>query len=463
MKKIRAYIHIPLIIVLLYSTCIHAMKKKDYLDYLHRNFTIKADSAKKHNDSNHLIILNKDVFNQVIAYCHVDTDNPLESFEKTIATFMKLSSTCTYFKKLLSPAVIGVLCQSYPCTLKIEAFNKLLEPFYNPNQEMRLLPALIVLHTDTTRCIETYNLDNLLIEAVKFNNLSLAGVLFEHHANPNVTYDGVPLLFRITSLAMAQMFIKNNVNVHMCNKWPETNILWELLQNKYPAELLELYLNLRVDATQRHPNDDSCLLHRIAQPHALNNNFFKKTALLLKTISELINTRDQDGQTPLDIAQKSLKKAEHHNGMSHALTHLIIELQRYNAKTAQELYENKDVNLDLPDEHGDTSLIRATKDNDITRVTVLLEHGANADIYNDQRKKALDYASCTAMVKLLNPYTTPHNQPTCISCLSVHESFCYIPCAEKHIQPICIECYDRLPIVRIDCPLCHTSLRKENI
>ena len=312
---------------------------KEYERYLQHNFVIRALEAEKYNQHNPLLI--QELLDQIFPSCLADDDDHAKSLENSIKNYMKLRRVCKRFNTVLTFEVIGNFCHNYTPQIKSQTFRKLIKPTYGPYDTIKHLPALIVLCAGIDINPQT-ELNSLLLDAVRANDIHVATTLFKHHANPNAQNDSCPVFFQAKTVEIAQIFICNKVDVHMISSWPMTNVLWEITKNEYPSELLELYLAHQVDAKKLRPFDDACVLHAFADQilsKIIKNidDFLKKGQLLLDAIPDMVNALNKDGQTPLDIAQKSLyeaKKSKH--GTPHAFEQLIILFRKYGCLTAQE-------------------------------------------------------------------------------------------------------------------------------
>ncbi len=151
--------------------------------------------------------------------------------------------------------------------------------------------------------------------------------------------------------------------MHTVSSVSKTNILWELVNDQHSSELMEFYCAHKVDVKKLRPSDHSCLLHRIAlfnfscspssikgpRPsddfvwsHAdLSDNFLRKVTLLLDVIPGMINELNCNNETPLDIAQKSLKNAQMYDikAVIVLIDQLILLFRKQGALTARELKE----------------------------------------------------------------------------------------------------------------------------
>lgn len=328
------------------------LKKTDlgkYSLYLRRNFHIKAQKSEEYNQSNTLITLFSDIFNQIIACCHTHDNNEIKALEKSIKTFMQFSATCKAMHKFLTHEVIGNFCKDYTPETKLKMFRTLMEPTYKPGDEIKHLPAVILLCAGTENTHIKNELSCLLIEAIRSNNIQRAATLFKHNADPNTQDNTVPVFFHAETVEMAQVFIHNKVDIDMNSLWPDTNVLWEVVRTKYPSELMGLYLTHRVNAETLRPSDESCLLHALGWSNLnIDNHFLKKAQLLVEAIPHMINTINQRGETPLDLAHSALETYYKKNINPGTLNAVITLFRRCGGKTAQELKIEKANNPSVP-------------------------------------------------------------------------------------------------------------------
>lgn len=229
----------------------------------------------------------------------------IQSLEDSIKFFMKLSCTCKSFNKLLTFETIGKLCKNYALVDKNETLKKIMEIINYPSYESKRLSTLILICAGADANTKCYN-GGLLDSAVSYNDAQMVAVLFKYHADPNARDIFGPVFFCIKTVEMAQMFIDNGVDVHATKHSGPPNVLWKMLENEYPSELMALYLEKGVDATQPHSWDNSCLLHGLAKEYVAYpiDNFLKKADLLLDAISYMINITNRYGETPLDLVRE---------------------------------------------------------------------------------------------------------------------------------------------------------------
>lgn len=180
--------------------------------------------------------------------------------------------------------------------------------------------------------------------AFRCNDVRLVSLLLKHNVCPKS-------LVGVQTAEMAQLFIDNGVNIR------ETPILWDIVNsNQYSVEILKFYLKNGANVQELN-SDKASLLHKLASVNVIHNftmqinaptrydcnkfddSLLKKGELLLNAIPNMINAVNKQGQTPIDVAQQSLKKVEE-SGNTQAIVVLkqLIELFRnYDGLTAQEL------------------------------------------------------------------------------------------------------------------------------
>jgi hypothetical protein len=101
---------------------------------------------------------------------------------------------------------------------------------------------------------------------------------------------------------------------------------------------MELYLTHHVDAKKLRMSDGSCLLHALGWSNLnIDNHFFKKVQLLVEAVPDIINTVNQKGETPLDLAYNALETYYKKNIDPGTLKAVIALFRRCGGKTAPEL------------------------------------------------------------------------------------------------------------------------------
>jgi len=315
----------------------------------------------------------------ILSHCLIKDENSKKSLKYSIKEFMQLSTTCKNFNRILTFETIGTLCKKYAQGDK----NRVLQNLVNDGRYATTrLPILILIcagadantreNTHTRKdahdemCIRgtwlrdgnqivkvnistmqqpskvnnKINGKSLLGNAIFNNDAELATTLFRHHANPKVRNGFSPLFFYAKTVEIAQMFIDNGVNLRATDI--RGNVLWHIVINHYPSDLMLLYLKHNVDPKKLSQLDGSCLLYALAKQKRTNNtdDFLKKGELLLAAIPDMVNALNKDGKTPVDIAQESLETLQPGSETYKAFEALITLFKERGGKTAQELAQH---------------------------------------------------------------------------------------------------------------------------
>lgn len=340
----------------------------EYQAYLDSNFKIRTQKAEEYNQLNNaLITLPNEMLHEIYGHTRhnpssdlsdvvltksqapdlakttndrlAKDDDAIEALKKSIKTFMKLRSTCKFMYRFLTYEKIAKFCENYTPETKLLTFKNLMKVTSTPDDEIRHTPAIIVLYTGIDTSEIKNELECLLVEAVKCNNIHHATILFRHKPDPNIQHNTTPLFFYAKTIEMVQIFIENNVDIHTTiSCWPGLNVLWEVVKTIYPSDLMKFYLNNHVNANKLHPSDNSCLFHKLPWSNlSIDTNFFKKAQLLLEAIPYMVNTFDNKEQTPLDLAYNALEIYRKKNRNSDTLETVITLLREHGGKTRQEL------------------------------------------------------------------------------------------------------------------------------
>lgn len=338
MKKL--IITFKAILVFAISTILVSVQAMLNLNTAIRN---KSEQAERYNQHNALVSLQKNAFNKILLHCHTHDYDPAQALEKSIKTFIALSTISKHFNALLTCETIGELCKNYSRTNKKKVLKKIMKNMHISNYNAKRFPALILIcaGADPNTVV---NGSSLLYKAVTHEDEQLLTTLFKYNANSNEACEVCPTFFYAETVEIAQIFINNEVNVHTTESHNKTNVLWDVLDNEYPIELIKFYLEQNVDATAIRPFDNACLLHELAWSNyyvhlSSPDNFLKKAILLLDTIPYMINTLNKNGSTPIDLAYKSQQERLY----SDAFKELIILFRKCGGKTAQELKEESSI------------------------------------------------------------------------------------------------------------------------
>jgi hypothetical protein len=283
------------------------------------------------------------VFGAVSEWWNPSYENPqVKELKDTVKSFMQLSATCTLCNWLFTSAMIGNLCKNYDQKIKNQVFGGLVKKTLTLHYDRLPISILVCAGADVKA---GYDSTLLLSKAVLCNDVKLVKTLLNHGTNPDSINDidfpaipnKEPIFFQAKTEEMARAFIEGKVNVHMNSSW-KVNVLWKVIGHEYPSELLELYLVRGADPKKLR-SDDTCLWHRIAWL-GLNgdDNFLKKVSILLDVIPDMVNALDRDDDTPLDVAQRNVRRKEYDRL---ANEQCIALLRKNGALTVHELRQSK--------------------------------------------------------------------------------------------------------------------------
>lgn len=378
MIKLTRAINATLISTLILSTaCIHSMKltvrqrtktqrtRQFFAPEEYKKYKQQALQAEEYNQNNPLTCMPHEILGHIYYYCQMHEDlsgeeSEEELLEKKIKFFMRLNTTCKKINQSLTFEAIGKLCKNYALIDKTDALQQLLETTTSLNYKVKRLPALILVCAGANLMTNTYydflfqeevsNSDFLLQKAVFKNDIQMVETLFKHHASADVMliehvkygHDALwnPLFFHIKTTEIARMFIKQGVHAHIPENDCKAKIFHQIIEDAYPSEIMALYLEHNIDAVKINFSDHSCMLHIFANPFTMRidniENFLTKGMVMLNAMPDMVNVLNNYGQTPLDVAQKSLK-ASNEYGTPQAFQKLIALFREYGGKTIEEL------------------------------------------------------------------------------------------------------------------------------
>jgi len=307
-----------------------------------------ALQAEEYNDHACLLTsLTNETLIDIFSHCLANDIDQVQSLEKSIKNFMKISMACKNFNSLLTFEIIGHFCKNYTQDNKDNTLHKLTNNLRMDIIKTIRLPTLILICSDVNANIINDYDNSLLQSAVWQNDAQLVATLFKHHATPDAKWCGEPIFFQAATIELAQMFIDKGADVQAKDDESKTNVLWTVVNNAYPSNFMALYLAHHVDAKKLSIYNDSCLLHALAAKpnyiyYKINNidDFLRKGKLLLDAIPDMVNTLNRKGRTPIDVAQKSFERSERIGSQdAQVFKQLIALFREYGGKTAQELMQ----------------------------------------------------------------------------------------------------------------------------
>jgi hypothetical protein len=267
--------------------------------------------AYNENDCLFLTMLPNEKLIDIFSHCYANDADHVHSLENSITNFMKISMVCKKFNSFLPFKIIGSFCKHYTDKDKNQAFQNMMYKVRFIYHYSDRLPALILVCAGADPNIKNRQGCCLLAMAVIENDTQVIATLLKHHANPNIKWLDDPVFFYVKTVKIAQMFIDKGIDVHtsvtfMGAKW--YNVLYHMMGDSYSSDLLELYLKHEVNARILGPNKYS-LLHSLAR-FSMNttniDNRMRKARLLINVIPDMVNALNDEGQTPIGVAQESL-------------------------------------------------------------------------------------------------------------------------------------------------------------
>lgn len=274
--------------------------------------------------------------------------------QNTIEVALRLSITCKHLRELLTAKKIPQICSYYDPIMQNAILRDIIKSMHVRNYKTKRLPALIAIDAGAknSRVKTNYCEDVWLENAVLNHDMYMVQKLLENGANPNAKSNLGQLFCYAGTVKVAEIFFKHGAEIDaaISSQVPEygpyyPNVLWEVVHNKYPAELMEFYLardvnpRTRFNPSNKEFTDGNCLFHELANPACLRiddiDNFLRKAHLLLDVIPDMINTVNHDEQTPADVAQRSFEAASRYmcNGTAEAFEDLIMLFKAYDGKT----------------------------------------------------------------------------------------------------------------------------------
>jgi hypothetical protein len=309
--------HAILILLLsaFYMSYIHAMEKTDSVEdyYLVRDASNRALTkdtrykqqvlkAKKYNQEQCALIR----FRDILSHLCVPNKDQVCSLRQTLYMYMKLRMTSSHFNTLLTHEAVGNFCADYRQNIKRKAVTFFI--ISCKDSSYYKIRTLLMLLAHARAPIEPRLLE---IAAVNGDEEFLR-ILFNHHAQPNMTYCGRPIFFELKTIPLITLFIEHGLDIHVHDD-KGLNVLWSVISQGYPPEIMEKYLTFEVDPRQVDAKGRN-LLHRLVNQDYYEgfDNLLKKAKLLLAAIPDMINSVDLGFRTPLDYAEQVINIFRHY-------------------------------------------------------------------------------------------------------------------------------------------------------
>jgi hypothetical protein len=251
-----------------------------------------------------------ETLSDIFSFCISNKTNEAQSltdeeqlFKESIKNLMKISMTCTTFNNILTYKKIGSLCKNYSQVDKDLTLLNFIKKIKNDLTCKCYLPALIgpaliFVYAGADINVEPESV-HLLYSAISQNNIYLVKKLFEHNANPNIK-SCIPPFFMSRTIEMTQLCIDNGADIHKNDSLGQ-NVLWYAAGN---LNLLKFYLKQGVNPEQLDKYNNSCLLHRY-------HISLESMEILLNKTPRMVNVKNINGKTPLDVNIAWLKESLH--------------------------------------------------------------------------------------------------------------------------------------------------------
>lgn len=269
-----------------------------------------------------------------------------ESLEDIIKNFLRFSTTCKRINSLLTVQRVGAACKGYDFDQKNKTLEKLMRSANDYTHSFRRRAALMLVYAGSDGIGDRHY--SLLQRAVHYKDIPMIAALFENHVDPNEKDLRGPILFDVSTVQIAKMFIAQGADVHVLKRG--NNILCEIISDdEKPSDLIKLYLTCNVNVQEKNAHTGFCILHMLGRFNYCFmydvDNFLKKAQILLNAIPGMVNALDKEGKTPIDIACESMNKA---SKTTYEAYKALIELFRqYGGKTSQELAEEHGLAIQL--------------------------------------------------------------------------------------------------------------------
>lgn len=294
------------------------------------NQTLIAQNNEYHNHA--LWLLPNELINQFIS--------PITPLENNIKAAFVLRRTCKAFSTR-SIKYFGYADKSHGKKEKNERLKKLLWKMNDPAYwSMRCATSLLICAGADNNARTDYS---LLEKAIHRKDNDMISLLFKHGASPNQKNHECPDFFAIETIEIAKIFDANGVN------WNEKgdshlypNVLWSTILHHPSSELVQFYLEHKVDPKTISNFDNSCLLHDLISKensYKIKNiaDYVKIGKLLLQAAPEMVKHKNKYGQTPTDLAHKKIKGF----GITDSIYQIYIELIELFETTEKQLEQDQ--------------------------------------------------------------------------------------------------------------------------
>lgn len=315
-----------------------------------------ASQAEEHSNNQFIMSLPDEMLMHVFSYCGINDVKKEQIFTELVGQCIALKNLCKRFSSILTIKVIGQLHKRYAIESKNRALESITKNISSTNYQANRVGVLTLLysganpntgaHMNYSRHIQTrYSDFSLLHKVLIERDVDLLSLLLYFNANPNQIHPNKgPLFFFAPTVNIVDLFVNKGADLNSKDK-NGNNVLWYV--HRLSRELIEFYIEHKVDMRYINPSDNTSLLHALANPSVKyinnSNGFFEKGVLLVEKIPDMLNVIDKSGKTPIDLMQEKIKREFYNNSMYYAkpFKQLITLYIGYGGKTAQELTQNK--------------------------------------------------------------------------------------------------------------------------
>ncbi len=319
-----------------------------------QRFIQNAQRYDSNDSDNQLLSLPIEMLGKIVSH-HFDN----QDLYPDLKLFMKLSTVCKHFNRLLTVETIANCCKNYEQHRRDWVLNDVFsdERF---KYVAKRLPLLILVCAGA----DDYK-GEMFSTCLQKNDLELVEMVFKYYPSQNKRKALGPSFYRVKTVEMAQLFVDNDCfDIYGGGFHPDgkLNLLWKMVDSAYSLELMEFcvkhtdYIKKLAPCGVGYTASNFCLLHAIALEYQsgwiTNQNdidtFLKKAKFLLSMIPDMINATGAKNETPLDVAYASLedlketvRKGYESKEKVLAFEQLIALFREHGALTAQQLEEQK--------------------------------------------------------------------------------------------------------------------------
>lgn len=312
--------------------------------------------AQEYNQNQLISYLPDEICIHIFSYCDIQEIKEEQTFTMFMKQCVALKLSCKRFNTLLTTMIIGELYKRYSIGSKNKALEEITGTISPISYKAKRPGVLILLysgadanvgmHMKYSKTIEVqYSNFSLLHKALLKKDTELIKLLLECNADPNqINPNKGPLFFNAPTVYIADLFFKKGAELNAKDK-QGNNVLWYV--HRLPLELIQFYIEHKVDTRYINSSDKTCILHALASPSVRyinnSNDFFKKGVLLIKTIPDMVNTLDERDRTPTDLMEKKIEMEFYNNNPCYKqpFRRLIAFCRAYGGKTGQELTQTK--------------------------------------------------------------------------------------------------------------------------